>query len=113
MIDSAIVLDRRTALKLSQQRLAELSGVHRGTIRNIEVGRPATRHTLKVISDALDAYEKEQGVVTAAVERARRTVSTTAEVAAIATIVDVLGDLSPDEQRRALNYINERFGGES
>ena len=115
LADGTAIRTRRTGLKLSQKRLGELAGVHRGSIRNIESGRPAMPSTLKRISDAMDAHEKEQGLVATAINMAKHTTSASSEIAAIAVVVDALSELSREEQRRVLNYINDRFddGGES
>jgi transcriptional regulator with XRE-family HTH domain len=47
------IRDRRAELRLSQQQLAQIVGVSRGTIRNVEAGKPMEASTRRGIERAL------------------------------------------------------------
>lgn len=62
---------RRTKLGMSQQQLADLARVSRGTIRNIENGRETTRLTARSVRLALKRTEGEDFVTPTSVASTR------------------------------------------
>lgn len=84
------VRERRLRLGMSQRQLADLAGVSRGTVRNIEAGQPQRDTTRSVLDAALARAEGFR----ASVERAPGdpcTCEAAATLRAIRALLDGMG----------------------
>ena len=66
----SIVRRRRLALNLTQESLGELAGVHRTTIRDLELGRSVSTKTLRDVTLALVNFELTSDNITQLRKRA-------------------------------------------
>lgn len=97
------VLRRRAQMRLSQVELANLAGIHRGTVRNVEQGKPTSSLVMARIRAVLDGTDGADAVP----------VEIRGELRALSVGVEMLEPLTPSERHRVLAYLNDRYGGGS